>query len=57
MKILRLTLLFGGITQFPNVIDYVKYLAETTDDNENTFKMFASQLYGLGHINAYKNKI
>ena len=47
---------FGGITQFPNVIDYAKYLAETTDDNENTFKMFASQLYGLGHINAYKNK-
>ena len=47
---------FGGITQFPNVIDYAKYLAETTDDNENTFKMFASQLYGLGHINAYNNK-
>ena len=46
---------FGGITQFGNVLDYAKYLADTTDDNENTFKMFAAQLYALGHINSYKN--
>ena len=47
---------FGGITQFANVLDFAKYFAETTDDNENTFKMFSAQLYALGHINAYKNK-
>ena len=46
---------FGGITQFGNVLDYAKYLADTTDDNENTVKMFAAQLYALGHINSYKN--
>ena len=46
---------FGGITQFGNVLDYAKYLADTTDDNENPFKMFAAQLYALGHINSYKN--
>jgi|TARA_B100001250_G_scaffold133430_2_gene114018 hypothetical protein len=46
---------FGGITQFANVIDFAKYFAEITDDNENTFKMFSAQLYALGHINSYKN--
>ena len=46
---------FGGITQFGNVLDYAKYLADTTDDNEYNFKMFAAQLYALGHINSYKN--
>ena len=47
---------FGGIVQFNNPIEYASYLAEMTEDNDNTFKMFSAQLYALGHINAYKNK-
>jgi len=47
---------FGGIIQFNNPVEYATYLAEMTEDNNNTFKMFSAQLYALGHINAYKNK-
>lgn len=47
---------FGGIIQFPNVIDFANYLAEKTEDNADTYKMFAAQLYALAHINSYKNK-
>ena len=47
---------FGGIVKFNNPIEYASYLAEMTEDNDNTFKMFSAQLYALGHINAYKNK-
>ena len=47
---------FGGIIQFNNPVEYATYLAEMTEDNDNTFKMFSAQLYALGHINAYKNK-
>ena len=47
---------FGGIVQFKNPVEYASYLAKMTEDNDNTFKMFAAQLYALGHINAYKNK-
>ena len=47
---------FGGIVQFKNPVEYASYLAEMTEDNDNTFKMFAAQLFALGHINAYKNK-
>jgi len=47
---------FGGIVQFENPVEYASYLAKMTEDNDNTFKMFAAQLYALGHINAYKNK-
>ena len=47
---------FCGIVQFNNPIEYASYLAEMTEDNDNTFKMFSAQLYALGHINAYKNK-
>jgi len=47
---------FGGIIQFKNPVEYASYLAEMTEDNDNTFKMFAAQLFALGHINAYKNK-
>ena len=47
---------FGGIVQFQNVIEFGNYFVETLEDNENTFKMFAAQLFGLAHINSYKNK-
>ena len=47
---------FGGIVQFKNVIEFGNYFVETLEDNENTFKMFAAQLFGLAHINSYKNK-
>ena len=47
---------FGGIIQFKNPVEYAEYLNEITDDHEKTYKMFSSQLYALGHINAYKNK-
>ena len=47
---------FGGIVKFNNPIEYASYLAEMTEDNDNTFKMFSAQLYALGHINSYKNK-
>ena len=47
---------FGGIVQFKNPVEYASYLAEMTEDNDNTFKMFSAQLFALGHINAYKNK-
>ncbi|MDP6339189.1 MAG: DUF5706 domain-containing protein [Candidatus Marinimicrobia bacterium] len=47
---------FGGIIQFKNPVEYAEYLNEITDDHEKTYKMFASQLYALGSINAYKNK-
>ena len=39
-----------------NVIEFGNYFVETLEDNENTFKMFAAQLFGLAHINSYKNK-
>ena len=47
---------FGGIIQFMNPVEYADYLAEMTEENEGTFKMFAAQVYALGQINAYKNK-
>ena len=47
---------FGGIIQFKNPVEYAKYLNEITEDHGKTYKMFSSQLYALGHINAYKNK-
>ena len=47
---------FGGIIQFMNPVEYADYLAELTEENEDTFRMFAAQVYALGHINAYKNK-
>ncbi len=47
---------FGGIIEFKNPVEYAEYLNEITEDHEKTYKMFASQLYALGHINAYKNK-
>ena len=47
---------FGGIIQFKDPVEYAEYLNEITDDHEKTYKMFSSQLYALGHINAYKNK-
>ena len=47
---------FGGIVQFQDVIEFGNYFVETLEDNENTFKMFAAQLFGLAHINSYKNK-
>ena len=42
--------------QITNVIEFGNYFVETLEDNENTFKMFAAQLFGLAHINSYKNK-
>ena len=39
-----------------NPVEYADYLAEMTEENEDTFKMFAAQVYALGQINAYKNK-
>ena len=39
-----------------NPVEYADYLAELTEENEDTFRMFAAQVYALGHINAYKNK-
>ena len=47
---------FGGIIQFMNPVEYADYLAELTEENEDTFRMFAAQVYALGHINAYKNR-
>jgi len=47
---------FGGIIQFKNPVEYARYLNEITEDHGKTYKMFSSQLYALGHINAYKNK-
>jgi len=47
---------FGGIIQFKNPMEYAEYLNEITEDPEKTYKMFSSQLFALGHINAYKNK-
>jgi len=47
---------FGGIIQFKNPVEYANYLFEVTKNSEETYMMFSSQLYALGHINSYKNK-
>lgn len=47
---------FGGISQFKNEEEYSKIFKEVFSDNEQTYQMFANQVYALGQINASKNK-
>ncbi len=46
---------FGGISQFNSPTEYANYLEDVSEDPEKTYNMFATQLFALGKINAYKN--
>ncbi|MFQ6612687.1 MAG: Pycsar system effector family protein [Fidelibacterota bacterium] len=47
---------FSGISQFKSPADYADYLEDISSDSQKIYQMFATQLYALGQINAYKNK-
>lgn len=47
---------FAGISQFGTPEEYRKYLMEFTQNETETFNLFADNLYAVGQINAQKLK-
>lgn len=47
---------FAGISQFGNNEEYRKYLMDFTQNETETFNLFADNLYAVGQINAQKLK-
>ncbi len=45
---------FGGISQYSSPEAYAEDLMKVGEDEEQTYKMFASQVFSLGKINNYK---
>lgn len=47
---------FAGISQFKNSDEYALYLRTITQDENQLYQMFASQVFALGKINQTKNE-
>ena len=47
---------FAGISKFSSPEEYADYLNKIADDEEKVYTLFATQIFSLGKINAYKNK-
>ncbi len=47
---------FGGISRFNSPDEYGEYLKKISEDDDQLYKMFAGQVFGLGRINARKNE-
>ena len=47
---------FGGISQFDSPDEYGEYLKKISEDEDQLYKMFAGQVFGLGRINHRKNE-
>ena len=47
---------FAGISQFKNSDEYALYLKAITQDENQLYQMFASQVFALGKINQTKNE-
>ena len=47
---------FAGISQFKNSDEYALYLKTITQDENQLYQMFASQVFALGKINQTKNE-
>jgi len=47
---------FAGISKYSSPEDYAKNLRKIANDEEKVYTMFATQVFSLGKINAYKNK-
>ena len=47
---------FGGISRFESPDEYAEYLKKISEDEDQLYKMFAGQVFGLGRINFRKNE-
>lgn len=47
---------FAGISQFKNSDEYALYLKTITQNEDQLYQMFASQVFALGKINQIKNE-
>lgn len=47
-------LFFAGISQYKTATGYAKHLRSVAADREETYDLFARQVYALGNINSYK---